>query len=212
MAGNKNSGRKPLIRPSRESDLTKYLPKTPPLPGTQGRKKRAGKGDMSVYQFHRWLWEFVVAHNTHRLPADSPLRELGLTVDPFKIMATLKRNAALTKREEKQWERAMKAMNDLRALEEKVFAGETLTDAEKDRRSKLRNADKGKRITPRTPAPRYRRNLGDLPRTRQLFLTKPKATRKNKPGGGRPKRQDIPPTLTLDEAQTNDHRECDLPG
>lgn len=78
------------------------------------RRIRGGKRAWKIPEYHKWLWEYAIGNSQNRLPKDHPLREVGVTMDPYKVMNSLQKNGSLTVLERGAWEAGMKEMNEYR--------------------------------------------------------------------------------------------------
>jgi hypothetical protein len=101
--------------------------------GDVKRKKRAGKPELTAEEFHDWLWSFTVSHGKNRLPKDHFLRDYGVTMDPFQVMKSLKKNAALTQAEQKAWDAAMVEMVAYRDASAREVENAEITPLKRDK-------------------------------------------------------------------------------
>lgn len=78
------------------------------------RNKRAGSPWRNGTEFAHWFTKYVLGHNLNRLPVDHPMREVGLSIDPVKVMGAIQRHGALSLKEEELWEATMERILHLR--------------------------------------------------------------------------------------------------
>ena len=90
------------------------------LPGFSPRKwahhnGRSGFRFLTSYHYADWFFKHILGAGFNRLPKDSPLRDIGLTLDVPKVIEAMKKHGHLSVKEQRYWDSAWRYVQSLKA-------------------------------------------------------------------------------------------------